>query len=277
MKRIELVPGITSSILGFGCSQILGSVGNFQAREAIHTAIDCGINHFDLARSYGYGEAESFIGKEIRFKRHNLTLASKFGIRTKVYAKLLSPLKPLIRTLLPVKRSITFAANAPTNYQSLSILHFRSRIAITEMKVSLEQSLKALRTDYLDYYMIHDPIEPVVKIEELIALSIRLKEQGKIRAFGLSFYLDNLDLHKNYLHAFDFLQFNKADKKSDYRNLRLLRGASPNIIFSPLKNMELHSSPKIQFQKLITDFPKSIILSSMFNKKHIVSNSAIFS
>ena len=57
MKKVELVKGIQSSVLGFGCAPILGSVGAKTATRAIDCAIDCGITHFDLARSYGYGEA----------------------------------------------------------------------------------------------------------------------------------------------------------------------------------------------------------------------------
>ena len=62
MKQIELSTGISSSVLGFGCAPILGSVDGRTAARAVACALDNGITHFDLARSYGYGAAEGFIG-----------------------------------------------------------------------------------------------------------------------------------------------------------------------------------------------------------------------
>jgi len=63
------VKGINSSVLGFGCAPILGSKNYKISKKAIELAMENGINHFDLARSYGYGEAENFVGKLIKGKR----------------------------------------------------------------------------------------------------------------------------------------------------------------------------------------------------------------
>ena len=101
MRRIELVPGIQSSVIGFGCAPILGAVGRIQAERAIDVALDVGINHFDVARSYGYGRAEAMLGSVLRGKRDQVVLATKFGIMASAAAYFLSPLKPLIRALRP--------------------------------------------------------------------------------------------------------------------------------------------------------------------------------
>ncbi len=97
MRTVELVRGIKSSVVGFGCAPILGSVDGKKAKRAIHLALDNGINHFDLARSYGYGEAEKFVGKLLKGKRNEVVLASKFGIRANWKATLLRPVKPILR------------------------------------------------------------------------------------------------------------------------------------------------------------------------------------
>ena len=63
MRTVELIKGIHSSELGFGCAPIQGAVDSKSAKYAPDYAIDHGINHLDLARSYGYGDAEGLVGK----------------------------------------------------------------------------------------------------------------------------------------------------------------------------------------------------------------------
>ena len=99
MRKVNIAPGVDSSVLGFGCAPILGAVGAKTAQRALGCALDEGINHFDVARSYGYGEAEAFLGKFFKGRRDEVVIASKFGIRATWKAGLLRPLKPAVRTL----------------------------------------------------------------------------------------------------------------------------------------------------------------------------------
>ncbi|NEN94747.1 MAG: hypothetical protein F6K50_04165 [Moorea sp. SIO3I7] len=48
--------------LGFGCAPILGRVDKRKSIQALKIAYEEGINYFDIARSYGWGEAESILG-----------------------------------------------------------------------------------------------------------------------------------------------------------------------------------------------------------------------
>lgn len=116
--------------------------------EAVRTAIDNGINYFDTADTYGLGQSEITLGKALGNDRNNVVIQSKFGVR--------------------VEGDKTIYDNSPNYIQS-----------------ALEKSLERLGRDYIDIYVIHyrdrkTPIEYVV--EKLI----QLREQGKIRYFGLS-------------------------------------------------------------------------------------------
>ena len=171
MRKVEIATGVESSILGFGCAPILGAVGGKVATRALGIALDGGITHFDVARSYGYGEAESFLGKFFRGRRDEIVLASKFGIRATWRAGLLRPLKPLARAM--------GRGSAPATSEPAAVAHpaparrdlFHERIPLTpeEMHKSLEKSLRALRTDYLDLLSIHEPTGEIIHIEALTA------------------------------------------------------------------------------------------------------------
>lgn len=277
MQKIELYPGIHSSILGFGCAPIKGAVSGRVAKRAIDCAIDCGINHFDLARSYGYGEAENFVGKLIKGKRSNLILASKFGIRSTRAAKFLKPVKPIVR-FLRKHRTADGKTNGKRDGSKGLMDQFNSRILLTgkEMRTSLEESLSALKTEYLDYFFVHDPDGYLENFEELKYVAESLKREGKIRAWGLAFMIDKLPLHQEYLNDFDILQFNPAPEEVKNPLILEVIREKKNILFSPLKGSNRNVSPEEKFKELKSQYKSSIILSSMFNEKHIIQNSSIF-
>ena len=161
MKRIELVKGISSSVLGFGCAPIMGAVDAKTARRAIDCAIDHDINHFDLARSYGYGEAERFVGEVLKDKRHEVVITSKFGITANWKAQLLRPTKPVLRAVLAMIKKQKAGVAQPKNKNIAGSMHNHIPINGKTMRQNLEKSLTSLGTDYLDYFLLHEPLETI--------------------------------------------------------------------------------------------------------------------
>src|SRR5215472_2399018 len=92
--------GLRASELGFGCAPIMGRVGAAQARRALDAAYDRGVRYFDAARSYGYGEAEDFLGRFLQGKRSGVVLATKFGIVAHRPSPLRRALKAALRPLV---------------------------------------------------------------------------------------------------------------------------------------------------------------------------------
>ena len=128
-----------------------GEVQEKDLLDAISTAIENGINYFDTSDTYGLGQSEITLGKGIAGQRGDVIIQTKFGVRRTVAGE-------------------TFYDNSPQY--------------ITE---ALESSLKRLGTDYVDVYVIHyrdgkTPLSDVVNTLD------KLKDQGKIRYFGLSNY-----------------------------------------------------------------------------------------
>lgn len=279
MKKVKLYKDIESSVIGFGCAPILGAVDSKRATEAINFALELGVNHFDLARSYGYGEAEKFVGKILKPNRNNLVISSKFGIKANFKAKLFRPLKPLARNIIDIKKKYLVKVNEEklnkTNKIS-NIFHNRIELNPIEMILSLEESLKSLKTDYLDYYFIHEPIDKILNIEELLETGMKLKKAGKIRAFGIAFTQNETEAHSEYLDEFDILQYNNSPGIAGYNELVKNRGGISNIFFSPINGGDIKLSAEEKLLKLNQDFPKSVILCSMFNKKHIQNNVSLF-
>lgn len=164
--------GIEVSAVGFGAWAIggwmWGGTDEAQAVEAIHAALDHGINLIDTAPSYGYGRSEEIVGQAIRGRRDQVVLATKCGI-------------------IWDRQEGEFSAHAnqfgvtkqPSEKKLYRCLRPES------IRRELERSLTRLGTTHIDLYQTHwqDSTTPIA---ETIGELLRLKEQGKIRAIGVS-------------------------------------------------------------------------------------------
>lgn len=274
MRKVELIKGIESSALGFGCAPIMGSVDSKKAKYSIECALENGINHFDLARSYGYGDAEKFVGKIVKNRRDKVVLASKFGIYANWKADLLKPIKPLVRYAREVLKKDSNSEKIVVTETVKIADHFHNRISFCkkEMLKSFEKSLRELNTDYLDYLFVHEPLGTLTNFEELAELAEVFKKQGKIRGWGLAYMQSQEPFHKAYLDQFDVLQFNNSLGVLGYDDMVKKRGLMPNVIFSPLSGGTKEIKPEEKLAKIFDDFPNSVVLCSMFNEQHILEN-----
>ncbi len=127
-----------------------GKTDDNESKKAILKAIERGINFFDTADFYGLGHSEELLGEVLRDKWNDITLATKVG-----------------HELLPDGR-------INLNYTKDYILN------------ACEKSLKRLRKDYIDVYQLHSAKVEHLKNGECIEAMEILKQQGKIRFWGIS-------------------------------------------------------------------------------------------
>ncbi len=173
-----------------------GDTSETEMIEAVQVGIDKGINYFDTADVYGLGTAEQILSKAIGNRRKDVVIATKFGVR---------------RT----------EDNTKTYFD----------ISPTWMRQAVEGSLRRLNTDYIDIYQIHN-LDGVTPFDDVIEGLEKLKEEGKIRYYGLSNVgLNDLDTLKPYAGKFCSFQNQFSLACRDYETvIRLLSerlGATP--------------------------------------------------
>jgi D-threo-aldose 1-dehydrogenase len=182
------VPGIDIQIpvIGFGCSA-LTSVGEKKALHLLGTAFDAGVRHFDVARSYGYGESEGRLGTFVKSRRAQVTITTKFGI------------EPPRRT-----NALRFAMQAGRRLVQFvpaarGFLHRRAQglvkggaFSVKDARTNLETSLRELGTDYIDFYLLHEYAVSENSPDELVAFLTDAVKAGKIRYFGLGTGIENV-------------------------------------------------------------------------------------
>lgn len=139
-----------------------------------------GLSHFDVARMYGLGMAESELGRFARGRREQVTIATKFGIEpgSPRLARLQAPARAALAHLPALRAALKRRGSAPRPPR-----RYDAAIA----RASLEASLRELGTDYVDIFFVHDPApSDHVDLDGLGELCEELIESGKIRAWGLS-------------------------------------------------------------------------------------------
>ena len=142
-----------------------GGTDDKLALEALKSGYDGGISSIDTAPVYGLGHSEKVVGQFAKqVGRDNIEILTKFG-----WSWEMPKGKPLMKGSWPGGSEMDIYSNASNE----SIRH------------EVEASLQRLQTDYIDLYQIHRP-DPNTPIEETMEACFKLKEEGKIRAFGVS-------------------------------------------------------------------------------------------
>lgn len=129
---------------------VWGPVDDNEAIAALQQGLDLGMTLIDTAPAYGYGHSEELVGKAIAGWRDQVVVATKCGLVWKQAGGRLE-----------------------------RCLSARSVAA------ECEASLRRLRIETIDLYQIHWP-DPNVAVQETMEALVRLREQGKIRAIGVS-------------------------------------------------------------------------------------------
>ena len=183
MEQIRLASsGRETTRLGYGCSSIMGALGRRQSLRLLEAAYDAGIRHFDVAPMYGYGEAESCLG-ELRARRNDITITTKYGIAPLKRGGMLRTARrvvgPVLQRVPAIKRRLVRAAGA------VAAPAEKSRFSADEASASLENSLRALRTDFIDIWLLHEAEAPDLTDDALLNFLHDAVAQKKIGTFGV--------------------------------------------------------------------------------------------
>ena len=167
------------SEISLGCMSLPSSVQ--EAKPIINMAIDNGINYFDTADLYDRGVNEEIVGELVKNHRQNIILATKVGNRW---------------------------------YEENNNWYWDPSPAHIEK--GLKESLKRLKTDYVDVYQLHggtkdDPWDDIIDTFE------RLKEAGYIREYGISSIRPNVFIPflQNSSAISNMMQYSLLDRRPE--------------------------------------------------------------
>jgi aryl-alcohol dehydrogenase-like predicted oxidoreductase len=147
------------SEVGFGVWTVSagwwGEFSDDQAADLLRRALDLGVTFFDTGDTYGNGRGETVLAKAFGGQRDKVVIGTKFGY--------------------------DFYSNPDQNRGQRERPHNWTPDFV---RFALEQSLTRLGTDYVDLYQLHNPRMDAIERDDLFELLDRLRDEGKIRAYG---------------------------------------------------------------------------------------------
>lgn len=189
-----------------------GGTDEDQAIRAIQASIDAGVNLIDTAPAYGLGLSEEIVGKAMTGCRHKVILATKCGL------------------VWHTGKGRAFLT------QSGKSIHLY--LGPESIRYECEQSLKRLGTDHIDLYQPHwqDDTTP---IEDTMRALMDLKQEGKVRAIGVSnATLDEIEAYRRIGPvASDQEKYNMLDRDREAAQLPYCqKNHIAFLAYSPLAN-----------------------------------------
>jgi aryl-alcohol dehydrogenase-like predicted oxidoreductase len=158
---IEIVPlgsqGLRVTKQGLGCMGMSAFYGSDDEKESVATlerALELGVTFWDTAQMYGWGANEELIGRVLKGRRDQVTIATKFGV--------------IPDPDHPDDRSKRVLDGSPAN-----------------VRASVDAALQRLGTDHIDLYYQHRP-DGDTPIEDTVGALAEQIQAGKIRYYGLS-------------------------------------------------------------------------------------------
>jgi len=159
------------SRVGFGTASMHHLPIASHRRRLLEAALDSGITHFDTSPYYAYGLAETDLGRFIQHRREAVTVASKVGL----YAPGWTPLGGLGVWARKAAGRVVPRCSAP-----------RIDWTVERARTSLDQTLRRLRTDYLDLLLLHEPTPDRVRADTFLPWLQNEQAAGRIRYWGLA-------------------------------------------------------------------------------------------
>ena len=144
--EIRAIGSLQVTVVGLGCNNFGWRIDDQASSEVVDAAVAAGINFFDTADVYGEGRSEEFLGRALGARRREVVIATKFGSK------------------MDEQRQ-----GARPDY----------------IRRAVEDSLRRLKTDYIDLYQIHRP-DPQTPITDTLGALDDLVKAGKVREIGCS-------------------------------------------------------------------------------------------
>jgi len=162
---------ISVSKISFGTASLHKLISKEKGLNLLSAAEDIGISHFDTAPMYGYGYAENLMGEYLSKRRANFTVTTKIGYALNYHLDISLPsiwAKKVFGRIFKLQSGI---------HQDWSI---------KGVQRSLDDSLRRLKTDYIDFLLLHEPEYSIINKYEMINWLHDKKKQGAIREWGIS-------------------------------------------------------------------------------------------
>lgn len=202
MQRVTIpYTDIEVSRIGFGTASLHQKFNFKERQKLLNLAYEEGITHFDTSPYYGQGLAEIDLGIFSKVLRRNITITTKVGLYPSLNIYSRSAKSVWVRSLCG-----KIASQLSKPYVNYSV-HRANQ--------SLENSLRAIKSSYVDFLLIHEPNASLLRTDEWTAWLDNSKKAGKIRSYGLAGITESIAPFLGNENLSNIIQTNDSFRKNE--------------------------------------------------------------
>lgn len=261
------------SALGFGCASLGSRISRKSGIAAIERALAAGITWFDVAPSYGDGEAESILGDALRGTK--VAIVTKVGLRAETAGKFSKALRGFARPIVaavPGLRAMAKSARAGTIA--------RVPLDANAIRASIMRSLERLRVDRVAVLALHDPSDDDLRRDEVLRALEDVKRQGLAARIGMAGSYANFVAANSASRAVDVAQFAASPSAQYSTQVGALRAREAFVVTHSVfaaqadvaRAMKADAATALRY--CFSANPTGVVLTSSFAPEHLRLNAA---
>ncbi|MGY4344975.1 aryl-alcohol dehydrogenase-like predicted oxidoreductase/glycosyltransferase involved in cell wall biosynthesis [Bradyrhizobium sp. GM7.3] len=275
------------SAIGFGCASLGSRISPSEGIRALGEAYQLGVNWFDVAPPYGDGQAEAILGSFLKGRRDEAVICTKVGIARPE----ISAIKRLLRS--PARWAVQAFPGLRKQISRARSVGSRPPLEPATLRMSVEASLRLLKTDYIDVLALHEPTVEDCTNPLVIETLTDLCKEGLARTISIAGSHDSILAGIRASAIFSGAQFPNNPFSNNVDAMR--QNAPPDRVFlvthgvfdpeasKRLGQILLDKSDRPQIDRspaqLLMDYalaknPAGTVVLSMYSSHHIVENCA---
>ena len=250
------------SALGFGCASLGSRVSRKAGITAIERALAAGVTWFDVAPSYGDGEAEAILGDALAGTK--VAIVTKVGLRAERASGLGKVLRSLAR---PVVAAVPGLRSAIKPKRAGAVQ--RLPLSGESIRSSVMRSLERLRVERVAVLALHDPAEDDLRRDEVLCALDDVRRQGLAARIGVAGSYANFLVANDANRAIDVAQF-AASPSPDYpAQVAALQGRGVFVVTHSVFAVGGEADP---MRRCFEANPNGVVLASSFGAAHMSAN-----
>lgn len=166
--------------LGFGCASLGSRISSRDGLAALARAYDAGVRWFDVAPSYGDGQAELLLGRFLHGRRGDVTVCTKVGILPPAPSLPKRLLRPLVRGALSVAPGLRSAVK---RHRPPAV---KPPLTAAMVGASVDQSLRRLGVERIDVLALHAASPAEVARDDILEVLAKVVAAGKAARISIA-------------------------------------------------------------------------------------------
>jgi len=285
------------SVLGFGCAPLGYRVSESQGLRALNYAYERGISWYDVAPAFGDGDAEGILGKFLSGRRDRVVVCTKFGVPRPVVSPLIRLLRPAVRAM--AKAIPPLGGGKPRT----KWIGNKNRLQADQLEASVIESLRRLRTDYIDILALDEPSPQDCTNEAILRELQGIMNKGYVRCIAIAGAPEAIVAGARAADLYKIAQLPENPFSQTVARVKDALGADAKLFFvthsvfgmgahERLSHLlvgdggrlgalasQLAYGPPFMASEMLLDYafatnPEGVVLASMFTQAHIDMNSA---